>query len=161
MKDHAKVLGEMCFDENLVMLDIVASTDEEAIDAVAAVMLREGMVKESYPDAVKAREKIYATGLELLDMGIAIPHTDPEHVNEAALALGILKNPVEFVGMGEPDKRIPVEIIFMLSILEPHAQLAILQKLMKVFQTEGKLTLLKGCKTNAEAAAMLTAYLNE
>ena len=161
MKEHAKIMGEMCFDKSLVVLDIDASSDEEAIDAVAAAMLREGMVKDSYPEAVKAREKVYATGLELLDMGIAIPHTDPEHVNNAALALGILKHPVEFVGMGEPDKRIPVEIIFMLSILQPHAQLEVLQKLMQVFQTEGKLLKLKKCTTAEEAADMLTAYLSE
>lgn len=158
--ERAKILGEMCFDENLVAIDIKAATDLEAIDALAQVMLREGMVKESYPDAVKEREKVYATGLELLDMGIAIPHTDPEHVYEPAMALGILEKPVKFVGMGEPDKKIDVEILFMLSIKEPHAQLKILQALMKVFQHEGKLTSLKACKTPKEAADMLTGYLS-
>ncbi len=157
---RAKILEEMCFDESLVVLDIEAETDEQVIDIVARAMLKEGMVKESYPEAVKERERIYATGLELLDMGIAIPHTDPEHVLQPAMALGILRNPVDFVGMGEPDKKIKVEIVFMLSILQPHAQLAILQKLMQVFQHEGKLTELKSCKTPKEAANLLTAFLN-
>ena len=96
MDNRAKILGEMCFDENLVALNIAANTDLEAIDALANVMLKEGMVKDSFPNAVKEREKVYATGLELLDMGIAIPHTDPEHVNYPAMALGILENPVKF-----------------------------------------------------------------
>ncbi len=159
--ERAKILGEMCFDESLVVLDIQAETNEEVIDLVAQAMLREGMVKKSYPEAVKARERIYATGLELLDMGIAIPHTDPEHVLQPAMALGILNKPVKFVGMGEPDKQIDVEVVFMLSILEPHAQLIILQKLMKVFQEEGKLRQLKNCGTKKEAADLLTAFLSE
>lgn len=160
MSERAKILGEMCFDEKLVALNVKADTDLEAIDQIAKVMLREGMVKESYPNAVKEREKVYATGLELLDMGIAIPHTDAEHVNTPALALGILEKPVQFVGMGEPDKKIDVEIVFMLSIKEPHAQLKILQALMKVFQHEGKLKQLKACATEAEAAALLTEFLS-
>jgi len=161
MKEHSKIMEEFHFDASLVLLDIDAATDEEAIDAVAAVMVREGLVKTSYPEAVKAREKEYATGLELLDMGIAIPHTVPEYVHKAAMALGILKNPVSFACMGEPDKRIPVEIIIMLSIVEPHAQLTVLQKLLTVFQAEGKLSRLKGCRTPKEAADMFTGYLYE
>ena len=161
MSERAKILGQMCFDENLVAMHVNAVDDQDAIDQVAKVMLREGMVKDSYPDAVKAREKVYATGLELLDIGIAIPHTDPEHVIQPAIALGILDHPVQFVGMGEPDKRVNVEIIFMHSILEPHSQLTILQKLMKVFQTEGKLTTLKNAKDAKEAAALLSTYLND
>ena len=58
MSERAKILGEMCFDENLVAMHVNAVDDQDAIDQVAKVMLREGMVKDSYPDAVKAREKV-------------------------------------------------------------------------------------------------------
>lgn len=159
--DRVTILNEMYFDESLVVLHIDAETDEQVIDIVAQAMLQQGMVKESYPEAVKARERIYATGLELIDIGIAIPHADPEHALRPAMALGLLSKPVQFTGMGEPDKRINVEIVFMLSILEPHAQLLVLQKLMKVFQEEGRLRQLKECKTQKEAADLLTAFLND
>ena len=158
---RATILNEMCFDESLVVLNIDAETNKEAIGIVAQAMLREGMVKESYPQAVLARERIYPTGLALIDMGVAMPHTDPEHVLRPALALGILNKPVKFVCMGEPDKTVDVEVVIMLSILEPHAQLLIFQKLLKVFQEVGKLQKLKECKTQKEAADCLTALLND
>ena len=159
MENRAKIMGEMYFDERLVLLDIEATSDLNAIEQLAQVMVREGMAKDSFPTAIQEREKVYATGLELLDMGIAIPHTDPEHVNEPALALGFLKNPVKFCGMGEPDKQIDVQVLFMLAIKEPHAQLKILQALLKVFQHEGKLNQLKSCKTPKEATEMLTSMM--
>lgn len=161
MEDRAKILGEMYFDENLVLLNISAKTNLEALDVMSSLMYKEGMVKDSFADAVAKREEVYATGLELLDMGIAMPHTDAEHVITPAIALGILEKPVQFCGMGEPDKQIEVEIIFMLAIKEAHSQLKILQALLKVFQQEGRLTALKACKTKKEAADMLSALLSQ
>lgn len=160
INNRAKILGEMCFDESLVALGLQADTNLEAIEKLSLVLIRENMVKESFTHAVVEREKIYATGLELLDMGIAIPHTDAEHVKEPAIALGILEKPVKFCGMGEPDKQVEVEVIFMLAIKEAHAQLQILQALLKVFQKEGKLNALKSCKTANEAADLLAQMLN-
>lgn len=147
MNIEQKVLGEMCFGEELVVLDLAAASDLEVLDQMAARMLAEGMVKESYAAAIKKRESVYATGLELPEMGIAIPHTDPEHVNTPALCLGILREPVSFGAMGMADQRVDVRVVFMLSIKEPHAQLKVLQALMKVFQEEGRLTALTACAT--------------
>lgn len=161
MEKRTKILGEMCFDESLVMLGVSAETNLEAIQMVANTLLNQGLVKESYIPAIMAREETYATGLELLDMGIAMPHTDAEHVNEPAIALAILEKPVTFCGMGEPDKQIDVEIIFMLAIKEAHSQLKILQALLRVFQQDGNLTALKACKTPKAAADMLTSLLGE
>lgn len=47
----------------------------------------------------------------------------------------------------------------MLSIKEPHAQLKVLQALMKVFQEEGRLTALTACATPKEAADKLRELL--
>lgn len=156
-----KILGEMQFDEKLVILNLAATTDLEAIERLACAMQKVGVVKESFISAIQEREKVYATGLELEEMGIAIPHTDAEHVNVPSMALGILEKPVQFCGMGEPDKKVPVEIIFMLGIKEAHAQLTVLQALLKVFQREGKLAELKACTTNQQAVETLARLLSE
>lgn len=159
MNTEQKILGEMCFGKELVLLDIDAKTDLEVLDAMAGRMFAQGMVKDSYAEAVKAREKAYATGLELPEMSIAIPHTDPIHVNAPALCLGILRDPVSFGAMGMADQRVDAKVVFMLSIIEPHAQLKVLQALMKVFQQEGRLTALAACKTEGKAAGMLVELL--
>jgi len=159
MNTEQKILGEMCFGKELVVLDIPAKTNLEVLDVMAARLFAEGMVKDSYAEAVKAREKVYATGLELPEMSIAIPHTDAIHVNTPALCLGILREPVSFGAMGMADQWVNAKVVFMLSIKEPHAQLKVLQSLMKVFQTEGRLTALASCKTEEEAAKMLVELL--
>ena len=159
MAEEKKILGEMCFNENLVVRNIDAASDMEVLDIMADAMKKEGMVKDTFAGAIKEREKVYATGLELPEMGIAIPHTDIQHINQPALCLGILAKPVKFGAMGEADRRIDVEVVFMLSIKEAHAQLKVLQALMKVFQQEGRLPALKACKTNEEAAQMLRGLL--
>lgn len=156
-----KVLGEMLFGEELVVLNLSADSSDEVLDTMSAVMKEAGMVKDSFAEAIKAREKVYATGLELPEMCIAIPHTDVQHINSPAICLGILEKPVKFGAMGEADRFIDVEIVFMLSIKEAHAQLKVLQALMKVFQQEGRLPALHACKTKAEAAQMLSQLLGE
>ena len=49
---------------------------------------------------LKEREKVFSTGLNFEEMGIAIPHTDSIHVNRQAIAVGILKEPVKILSYG-------------------------------------------------------------
>ena len=51
------------------------------------------------------RESVYPTGLPVGEINVAIPHTDPEHVNNAAICLGILEKPVTFNVMGMEEKQ--------------------------------------------------------
>jgi PTS system galactitol-specific IIA component len=69
-------------------------------------------------------------------MCVAIPHTDPEHVNRTQVGFMSLKEPVEFIEMGTDDKKIPVTMMFMLALKEAHQQLDMLMKLMDVFQND-------------------------
>lgn len=69
---------------NLILRDVEAANAEEAIRKVGQRFYDEGFVKDTYIDAVVAREKNYATGLQLADIAVAMPHTDPQHVNRPA-----------------------------------------------------------------------------
>ncbi|MBQ1379973.1 MAG: PTS sugar transporter subunit IIA, partial [Erysipelotrichaceae bacterium] len=70
------------------------------------------------------------------NMCVAIPHTDPEHVNRTQIGFMSLDAPVEFVEMGTEDKKIPVTMLFMLALKEAHQQLDMLMKLMDAFQND-------------------------
>lgn len=144
--------------EDIVLLDVEAGSDQEALDILARKLHSAGIVKESYIEAVKAREIEYCTGLQFEEMGIAIPHTDAEHVNKGAIGIAILKNPVAFKSMGMPDIPVDVEIVFMMAIKEPEKQLEFLQKLMKMFQTEGRLKSLKACTRQEEVASKFESF---
>lgn len=121
---------------NLVMVNIEAKTKAEALGKLAGRLIGEGYVKESYLQAILEREKVFPTGLPTEGYGVAIPHTDVEHVIKPAIALGILKNPVKFTIMGDTDlnNQVDVKILFMLAIKESHMQLKLLQDIMEIIQ---------------------------
>lgn len=154
----SQLLDDMHVDEKLVIRQIHATSDQDALEQMASMLLKEGIVKESYIPAVKAREIEYSTGLQCADMGVAIPHTDAEHVNVQALGIGILETPVAFAQMGSPDVTVQVEIIFMLAIKEPHKQMQFLQALMSVFAQSGMLPKLLHLDTNKQVVETFATF---
>ena len=81
-------------EKHYLAVKVSGDTDEDVLRATAAELFAEGYVKESYSDAIIEREKKYPTGLPTGEICVAIPHTDPEHVNDAAICLSILEKPV-------------------------------------------------------------------
>ncbi|MCI8401267.1 MAG: PTS sugar transporter subunit IIA [Lachnospiraceae bacterium] len=161
MEKKTNALGDVLVSPELVLMEIEAGTDQEAIEILARHLFEQGIVKESYIEAVKAREKVFSTGLDFEEMGIAIPHTDSEHVNREAIAIGILKKPVLFCHMGMPEISVKTEMMFMMAIEKPDSQVEFLGKMMEIFQTEGRLRTLKAALTAGEAARLFTSYFDE
>ncbi|MCI8566203.1 MAG: PTS sugar transporter subunit IIA [Lachnospiraceae bacterium] len=161
MEKEENVLGSVLISPELVLMDIEAENDQEAIDILAKHLYAQGIVKESYIDAVKEREKVFSTGLGFEEMGIAIPHTDSIHVNRQAIAIGVLKKPVSFCHMGMPEVPVETEMMFMMAIEKPDSQVEFLSKMMDIFQTEGRLPALKACETKEEIAEKFQGYFTE
>ncbi|MDR0600189.1 MAG: PTS sugar transporter subunit IIA [Treponema sp.] len=107
------VLKEDCIIENLK-----ASTKEEALSAMCQVLLSKGYVKDSFSAAILERERLYPSGLPMEGHKIAIPHCDSEHVNKSVILFARLEKPLEFSSMGEPDQKIPVQLISMFALAE-------------------------------------------
>ena len=89
---------DVALTEELVLLDVEARDNLDLLRQAAQRLYEQGYVKESYADAVVAREKVFATGLPTVMGGVAIPHTDVEHVNAPAVCIARLKEPVDFAG---------------------------------------------------------------
>jgi len=132
-------LGKMIHPENIIFLPDNIKTKENVLDNISLLMFRNGYVKESYIEAIKKREDTFPTGLNTTSYGIAIPHVDSKHVNEATIAVGILKEPVEFQEMGAEDIIVPVRIIFMLAIKDPSKQLEVLQAVISLIENGAKI----------------------
>lgn len=140
--------------KNLVHLFHDNVTKEEAIRVLALLLYEGGYVRSSFGAAVLEREKVFPTGLPTEPVGIAIPHTDPEHVLVSALAVGVLSHPVPFHEMGSLDDEIPVSIISMMAISDPTAVVAVLRNLALVYQDAEFLTSLKD-SSNEETVLQL------
>ncbi len=121
------------FDPELVRLEMEAADAKVAISELADSLLESGKVHRSFAEAVLEREAQFPTGLPTPGAAIAIPHTDAEHCVEPAVAVGILKEPVEFAEMGSPETGLEVSIVFLLSITKPEDHVEWLGRLASAF----------------------------
>lgn len=151
--------SQIIFSENLVELDMLACDYQEAIIQLSRNFLKKKYVKETYTNALIEREKEFPTGLTTTNnIGIAIPHTDPKHVNKGSLAIGVLKKPVKFRAM-DTRKELDVSIIFMLAITHPSAQLKMLQKVIEIIRNDQVLINIKKAKSKSEVTNIVKPFL--
>ena len=120
--------------ELFAITSLQADSAQEAIRKLGGALQQKGIVKDTYVDAVLQREEIFPTGLPTPEIHVAIPHTDPEHVIKPAIMLGVLKKPVVFGEMGNPDSQLDVQLICMLAIAKSDSLINLLEKLVVAFQ---------------------------
>lgn len=143
----------------LVLKDVDAVDSADAIQKVGQVFLQNGFVKDSYIDAVLAREIVYPTGLQLGTIAIAMPHTDVKHVLRPAVGIAKMKNPVTFKHMGEPETEVQVEMLFMMAITDPNQQIDTLKRVLTVFQNAEATEAFRGAKSEEELFAVALEYI--
>ena len=101
------------------------------------------------------REKVFPTGLPTI-IPMAICHTESEHVNSSAIAVGTVESPVAFQEMGTPERTVMAEIVFVIALKNPKDQIPWLQKMMTVFKDEATLSTIR----NADNSEELVRFLN-
>lgn len=107
---------ELIIKEEFILLNYEAQKKEEVIEKLGNILLKEGVVKDTFIKKVLEREKVFPTGLPTEPVKIAIPHTDAEHCNASAIAVATLSKPIKFGLMGDDSKTIDVQIVFLLAI---------------------------------------------
>ncbi|MDD4371487.1 MAG: PTS sugar transporter subunit IIA [Anaerostipes sp.] len=138
-------MEQIAFDreKKYIAYSLSGNSDQEVLGQMATALFKEGYVTEDYEEAIKKREREFPTGLPTGEICVAIPHTDPEYVNNPAVCLGILEKPVQFHVMGMEDETVDVEILFMLAIKQKEEQLGLLQKLIATCQDQEMLSIIK------------------
>jgi len=128
------VISEL-LNKKCVVLGGDFSSSEEVISAVGQKLMELGFVKDSFVQAAIDREKVLPTGLPLAGgINAAIPHTDIEHVLKPALGMAILKDPITFQNMVSPSESVSVNLVFLLALDQPKAQVEMLQEVASVLQ---------------------------
>lgn len=143
----------------LIELDVEANTSEDILKKLANLLISKGYVKESYLNAVIEREKVFPTGLATESVGVAIPHADIVHVNKTAIAIAVLKKPIKFKAMGNPEEEVDVKLVFMLAIKDPAMQLKLLQDLVEIFQDKKMLMCLANSKNVESIISMINSFI--
>lgn len=126
----------LILDKELVFRDLIVNSDKEALAFLANELYEKGYVKKEYIEAIQVREEEYPTGLPSTIPMIAIPHANFDLVNKTTLAIATLKNPTTFNNMENKKDLLPVQIIIMMAIGEPHGQVEMLQKIVNIIQDE-------------------------
>lgn len=152
-------MSEMYVDDSIILLNLEADNKEEVLTKMGQNLQILGLVKDSFTDAIIAREAEFATGLPTKGVSVAIPHTDVEHVNRKTISVAVLKDPVDFCVMGDDEETTPVKIVFMLAMDKPHDQLSLLQKLMQIFQDEATLASIVEATSEADVMKVLADKL--
>lgn len=125
------------FKPELVFFGFEATDRMDFFTKLGEELKGRGYIKDTWFDAITTREKNYPTGLACQAINVAIPHTEPEHLEKPYIAIVKPKNPITFEGMGGMGGEVPAELIINLG-LKAHAegQVAILQALMGIFMDE-------------------------
>lgn len=147
--------------EDLVLLPMRAETARDAIVQLGERLKAAGSVKESWTQAALKREETFATGLPTPEIGVAIPHTDAEHVLERAIAVGVLPEPVDFGEMGTPENAVPVQIVCALAVAKSEHLVTLLQRLVELFQTPGLLRQIVEADSSAEVVGIFNHHLED
>lgn len=118
----------------------------DVLRAVADQALEQGFVRDTFGDALLAREKEFPTGLPT-PLPVAIPHTEPEHVLRPALAAVLLDPPVEFGEMGGADRTVAVRLAVVLMVTDPGSQVGLLSRLIMALRQPDLEATLAGADT--------------
>ncbi|MDO4617765.1 MAG: PTS sugar transporter subunit IIA [Lachnospiraceae bacterium] len=142
----------------LIFTELEAETSDDVMKMIGTEFTRLEYTKDSYVEALIAREAEFPTGLdvEMENLGVAIPHTSVEHVNRTGTAIAVLKNPVTFNVMGgDEDETVQVGLVFMLAVVDPNKHIDKLQRIIALIQDQELLKKLAQAKTKDEIIALV------
>ena len=149
----------MAIDEKLILVKESVSSREEIIKKLGELLYRNKYVKDTYTQAVLDREVIYPTGLQARVAGVAIPHTDTDHVNSPAVAVATLQEPVIFKGMGAPENEISVDIVMMLAIHDPNLVVKVLRNIIFILEDDQSLAALQSATSKEEIKKIIENHI--
>lgn len=135
--------------------------NKEVLSSLADYLIEEKMVKPSFKNAVLEREDSYPTGLQFDGYGIALPHTDSDHVIKSQIAIMTLEKPVKFIEMASTDKEIDVKTIFMLALKDSNQHIKILQKVMELLQDKEAMSKIESFDDSKESVDKLIKLLEK
>ncbi|MDY6873665.1 MAG: PTS sugar transporter subunit IIA [Chloroflexota bacterium] len=150
-------MADVILSEDLVELGITETEKEAAIKVLADKMMAKGLVKDGYYENVVKREEVFPTGLPTV-IPVALCHTEAKYVNQSAMAVGTLTQPVAFHEMGAPERDIRAEIIFLLALKDPKDQISYLKEMVTVFKSKEILEAIRDATDKKALIALLKEF---
>jgi PTS system galactitol-specific IIA component len=102
---------------------------------------------------------VYPTGLQARMAGVAIPHTDTDHVLKPAIAIATLAEPVTFQMMATPDEKVQVEIVIMLAVHDAKLVIPVLRKVIFILENDEALVAMKNAETKTDIKMAMLKHI--
>lgn len=134
MSENIKLLDYL--DERLIFTGQSFKTSTDLFETISNVALKLGNVRKDFLPRVMDREANFPTGIQLENIGVAIPHTDAECILKEFVAVVVNQSPTISKSMEDPSQSVQASIVFVLGLNQPHKQLEMLQSLMGLLQNE-------------------------
>ena len=142
-------------DTKLFHIRLDVKDRDELFETMASGLVDSGRVKPSFLRGLMDREEIFPTGLPISG-GVAIPHTDAEHVLLDSISVATLIHPVGFREMaGTDDTELPVDVVVMLALADSESHLDVLQQVLSWVRDGEFINRLRGCRDEEEAFTLL------
>ena len=122
--------------QELISISDAEMQKENIIEYLGNILLENNYIKKEYINDVIEREKKFPTGIQLKNMGIAIPHAYPVNVLKNGIAVLKLRDKAIFESMENSDEEVDVSMIFMLALKDSDDHIKMLQNLFIMFQQE-------------------------
>jgi len=147
---------ENYFKRENIFLDFDANDRKDFLSKISKILFEKKYVKEGFDDSIIEREEQYPTGLDFGDYKIAIPHTNPEYVNEEGIITVKLKKPIIFRDMGLDENDLEVSVIFVLLVQKGEEQVNLLTKLMSLLEQKEVYNTIKNTSDKEEILRILS-----
>ena len=144
------------FKEENIFLDFEANDRNDFLSKIGNILFEKKYVNKGFSDSIIEREEKYPTGLDFGEYKIAIPHTDPEYVNEEGIVTVKLKNPIIFRDMGLDENDLDVSVIFVLLVQKGEEQVNLLTKLMSLLEQKEVYNSIKNASDKEEILRILS-----
>ncbi|BDR57427.1 PTS sugar transporter subunit IIA [Xylocopilactobacillus apis] len=152
---------DLILDQSLFFAKLDCRDSIETIKFLSNELTKNGYVKSGYSEAIVKREREYPTGLPSREPGVAIPHADYQLVNKTTIAVATLKEPVMFYNMEAVKKTVPVQIVIMMAIKEPHGQVEMLQKIVGIIQDDNLRNKIFKASKSTELLSLIQDVINK
>lgn len=125
------------FDQKLIFWDVEAVDRADLYQKIAAKLKEAGVVKESYFTALSQREEEFPTGLKTNFLPIALPHANPENVNQAFIAVVKTANDIAMKQMGTNEDMQTKNFFFLgITAEKQDLQVKLLQRFMQLMNDQ-------------------------
>lgn len=142
---------------DLIALDWRVEDQSDFFDRMVGVLTAGSYVRNTFRDALGARESKYPTALPTSPEAVAIPHSDAEHVITPFIAPVRLRTPVTWHEMGNDSVTHQVRFIFMLGFTDEGGHVEVLQILLQNLQDPSFMERLDQARTEGEYYDVLSA----